>query len=169
MDLLAHQYSRHVNDLAAPLVAGLGIRADPWGHDQVLHQTPVWLLFRFTVTVLLLGLLMSGFININRFSLHAMYRNHASFAHSARPAYRPNVAFNPFTGFDNLDNPAMSDMRFDDVRITRWFATARSCDNNHPGLGRLPPPIEPDAGCPQPTARTTPARLAAGAGSHTLE
>lgn len=123
LDLFAHQYNKHVNDLANHYPTGQGIWPDPWGHDQALHNTPQWLLFRFTLTVLLLGLLMSVFININRFSLHAMYRNRLIRAYlgASRVQTDRELTFNPFTGFDNLDNPAMSDVRFDDVRIARWF------------------------------------------------
>lgn len=123
LDLLAHQYHMHLNHLVDPMQTGLGIWSDPWGHDQILHNTPWWLLFRFTVTVLLLGLLMSVFININRFSLHAMYRNRLIRAYlgASRRRTERERTFNPFTGFDNLDNPAVSDLRFDDIRVARWF------------------------------------------------
>ncbi len=123
LDLFAHQYGKHLNDLTDPKQTGLGIWTDPWGHEQVLHNTPQWLLFRFTLTVLLLGLLMSVFININRFSLHAMYRNRLIRAYlgASRVQTERDRTFNPFTGFDNLDNPAMSDLRFDEIRLARWF------------------------------------------------
>ena len=145
LDVLAHQYDKHLSDLAAPLETGLGIRADPWGHDQVLHHTPAWLLVRFTLTVLILGLLMSSFININRFSLHAMYRNRLIRAYlgASRVQAERDRTFNPFTGFDNLDNPAMSDMRFDDVRIARWFHAEETRQPTIPALAnylRLPNP-----------------------------
>ena len=123
LDVFAHQYDRHLSNRLTPLAAGLGIWPDPWGHEQVLHNTPQWLLFRFTLTILLLGLLMSVFININRFSLHAMYRNRLIRAYlgASRIQTERDRTFNPFTGFDNLDNPAMSDLRFDEVRLARWF------------------------------------------------
>ncbi|MCW5793099.1 MAG: patatin-like phospholipase family protein [Nitrospira sp.] len=124
LDLLAHHYHMHLNHLDGPMQTGLGIGSDPWGHDQILHNTPWWLLFRFTTTVVAFGLLMSVFININRFSLHAMYRNRLIRAYlgaSRRQAERERT-FNPFTGFDNLDNPSVSDLRFDDVRLARWFS-----------------------------------------------
>ena len=52
-------------------------------------------------------LLMSVFININRFSLHAMYRNRLIRAYlgASRVHTERDQTFNPFTGFDNLDNP----------------------------------------------------------------
>ena len=124
LDLFAHHYGMHLNDLHDPKPIGEGMWADPWGHTQVLHNTPLWMLFRFTVTVALLGLLMSAFININRFSLHAMYRNRLIRAYlgASRIRTERERSFNPFTGFDNLDNPSMSDVRFDDLRLARWIA-----------------------------------------------
>lgn len=124
LDVFAHQYEMHLNHLMGPMQTGLGIWPDPWGHDQVLHNTPLWMLFLFTLAVMLLGLLMSRLININRFSLHAMYRNRLIRAYlgASRIQTERERTFNPFTGFDNLDNPAMSDVRFDDVRLARWIA-----------------------------------------------
>ena len=138
LDLFAHQYGTHLNDLAEPKLTGLGIWTDPWGHDQVLHNTPQWLLFRFTATVIVLGLLMSVFININRFSLHAMYRNRLIRAYlgASRVHTERDQTFNPFTGFDNLDNPAMSDMRFDEVRLARWFLTQETRQQTMQALAR---------------------------------
>ncbi|MBS0169183.1 MAG: patatin-like phospholipase family protein [Nitrospira sp.] len=123
LDLLAHQYDQHLSDRAHPRITGLGIWTDPWGHDQTLHNTPLWLLSRFSVTVFVIGFLMSVVININRFSLHAMYRNRLIRAYlgASRNQKDREQSFNPFTGFDNLDNPSMSDMRFDEVRLARWF------------------------------------------------
>ena len=124
LDLLAHQYGLHLsNSTGDPKALEDTGWPDPWGHEQVLQRTPLWILFRFTVTVALLGLLMSGLININRFSLHAMYRNRLIRAYlgASRRRTERERSFNPFTGFDNLDNPAMSDVRFDDVRLARWM------------------------------------------------
>ena len=121
LDLFAHNYAMHLNHLSGPMQVGAGLASDPWGHDQVLHNTPIWLLLRFTVAVALFGLLMSICININRFSLHAMYRNRLIRAYlgASRQRAERERTFNSFTGFDNLDNPAMSDVRFDNVRLAR--------------------------------------------------
>jgi GNAT superfamily N-acetyltransferase len=123
LDLLAHQYGTHLSNLTEQKTLEDTNWPDPWGHEQVLHHTPIWMLFRFTVTVALLGLVMSGLININRFSLHAMYRNRLIRAYlgASRRRTERERTFNPFTGFDNLDNPAMGDVRFDDVRLARWM------------------------------------------------
>jgi len=124
LDLLAEQYGKApLGSPTAPQEASNAGWTDPWGHERVLHHTPMWLLFRFTATVALLGLLMSWLININRFSLHAMYRNRLIRAYLGASRRRTDreKSFNPFTGFDNLDNPAMGDVRFDEVRLARWM------------------------------------------------
>ena len=77
LDVFAHQFDRHLSDLVHPDPTRVGrlMPPDPWGHNQVLHNTPPWMLLSFTLLVGCLGFLMARFININRFSLHAMYRN----------------------------------------------------------------------------------------------
>ena len=122
MDLFSHWLDHDLSSLEQPLPTGIGVPEDPWGHNQVLHHTPWWILGLFSVTVACFGLLMSVVININRFSLHAMYRNRLIRAYlgASRRQSEREQSFNPFTGFDNLDNPSMSDLRFDDVRVARW-------------------------------------------------
>ena len=125
LDVFAHQFNLHLSDLVHPdpMHVGRLMPPDPWGHNQVLHNTPPWLLLSFTLLVAALGFLMARFININRFSLHAMYRNRLIRAYlgASRAQTERERTFNSFTGFDNLDNPAMSDLRFDDVRLARWI------------------------------------------------
>lgn len=125
LDVFAHQFDRHLSDIADldPTRVGRLMPPDPWGHNQVLHNTPPWMLLSFTFLVAALGFLMARFININRFSLHAMYRNRLIRAYlgASRARTERERTFNSFTGFDNLDNPAMSDLRFDDVRLARWL------------------------------------------------
>lgn len=61
--------------------------------------------------VLLIGgaFIISAFVNVNRFSLHALYRNRLqrAFIGSARAQERRP---DPFTGFDPEDNPRMADL-----------------------------------------------------------
>ena len=54
---------------------------------------------------------ISRFINVNRFSLHALYRNRLvrAFLGSARASARPPRTPDPFTGFDLTDNIRMAD------------------------------------------------------------
>jgi hypothetical protein len=60
--------------------------------------------------------LISFFINVNRFSAHALYRNRLAraFLGSARgSAGRDSTTRDPFTDFDPEDNPRMSELRVD--------------------------------------------------------
>jgi hypothetical protein len=65
------------------------------------------------VIVVLVGgsFAISFFVNVNRFSLHALYRNRLvrAFLGSAREPSRR--AADPFTGFDPMDNPRMAMVR----------------------------------------------------------
>ncbi len=56
-----------------------------------------------------LGIIMGFFINVNRFSLHALYRNRLIRAYLG--ASRKNRSPNPFTGFDPNDNLLMHELR----------------------------------------------------------
>jgi hypothetical protein len=58
---------------------------------------------------LAIGLFMGFFINVNRFSLHAMYRNRLIRAYLG--ASRRNRKANPFTGFDPHDNLSLYELR----------------------------------------------------------
>jgi hypothetical protein len=62
-------------------------------------------LFAALVTVVLVALVSSRSININRFSMHALYRNRLirTFLGASNPKRRPN----PFTNFAPDDNPEM--------------------------------------------------------------
>jgi GNAT superfamily N-acetyltransferase len=123
LDVFAHHFGMHLSDLASPKPVGRQMPPDPWGHNQILHNTRPWMLGGFSLLVAVLGFTMARFININRFSLHAMYRNRLIRAYlgASRAQAERERTFNPFTGFDNDDNPAMSDVRFDDLRLARWF------------------------------------------------
>ena len=73
-----------------------------------------WVLLLTDASILLvlvtLGLVMSGFVNVNDFSLHAMYRNRLVRAYLG--ASRPSDKRDPslFTGFDPADNLPMKDL-----------------------------------------------------------
>jgi predicted acylesterase/phospholipase RssA len=80
-----------------------------WIHDFFLAGDPrLWpaLAIQIAVAALFVGLVvLFGHVNVNRFSLHAVYRNRLSraFLGAARPARNPD----PFTGFDQRDNPRL--------------------------------------------------------------
>ena len=65
-----------------------------------------------TVALIALSVVISVFVNVNRFSLHAVYRNRLvrAFLGSARRCAEPPRDPDPFTGFDPADNPRMRDM-----------------------------------------------------------
>jgi predicted acylesterase/phospholipase RssA len=78
--------------------------------DSIAEYAPtsgdarVKFLLAFAV-VLFVGLISSTSINVNRFSMHALYRNRLirTFLGASNPGRRPN----PFTDFAREDNPAM--------------------------------------------------------------
>lgn len=72
---------------------------------NVLLYTPACLITTVAATLALFGILMACVINPNRFSLHAMYRDRLIRAYlgASNRARNPN----PFTGFDENDNPKM--------------------------------------------------------------
>ncbi|WHZ17598.1 MAG: hypothetical protein OJF52_004450 [Nitrospira sp.] len=149
LDVFAHQFGVHLSDLAHPKPVGEQIPPDPWGHGQVLHHTPLRILLYFTLMVAGLGFFMARLININRFSLHAMYRNRLIRAYlgASRTQAERERTFNPFTGFDNLDNPAMSDVRFDDLRLARRLYTREFSADTRAQLKSFhdlsdPPPVQ---------------------------
>jgi hypothetical protein len=62
------------------------------------------------IVLIVCAFVISLFVNVNRFSMHALYRNRLvrAFLGSARgPLRRPD----PFTGFDPEDNPRMAGLR----------------------------------------------------------
>jgi hypothetical protein len=71
-------------------------------HLKIIAHTPVWLLFSFSAFLLAFAFVLAIFINTNKFSLHAMYRNRLIRAYLG--ASRVRRAPNLFTGFDPDDN-----------------------------------------------------------------
>ncbi len=94
--------------LAALLSLGTTVLLRFWpalqgaGHLALVHQTPLWLNAALIAGATAFGLVMSGLININKFSLHSVYRNRLIRAYlgASNPRRHPN----PFTGFDPRDN-----------------------------------------------------------------
>lgn len=99
----------NVHGLAAVKSLGPGLRlpVDVWGHATILHNSPPWLLGEIAIAFLALAGAMSLVININKFSLHSIYRNRLIRAYlgaSRLPAYGVERRPNLFTGFDPNDN-----------------------------------------------------------------
>jgi hypothetical protein len=77
------------------------------------YQNQLFVVFLLTAANLLVGMAMGFFINVNKFSLHATYRNRLIRAFLA--ASRTNEERHPhlFTGFDPEDNINLKDLKTD--------------------------------------------------------
>ena len=71
-------------------------------HFAVLYQSKLWYLLAWLIILSAIGIGMAFFINVNKFSLHALYRNRLIRAYLG--ASRLNRKGNTFTGFDDNDN-----------------------------------------------------------------
>ena len=87
----------------------IGELADPRAHERLLHLCGLHHLSLAGGAFLALALAASWCVNINKFSLHSMYRNRLIRAYlGATNRFRaPNL----FTGFDKADNFEMADLR----------------------------------------------------------
>ncbi len=85
-----------------------GVVASWSDHQSVLEHTPWYLALGFMVLLLILSRVMARYININRFSLHAMYRNRLIRAYLGASNPRRNAS--RFTGFAANDNLPMHDL-----------------------------------------------------------
>ena len=87
---------------------GVFITQDWTRHDKVAEHTPPELAFAFAFVSLAFGWLMARCININKFSLHAMYRDRLIRAYLGASNDKPEI--NKFTGFDESDNLKMGQL-----------------------------------------------------------
>ncbi len=97
----------------------LFIGAQPWAKNAALrllgagekYQASLFVVFLITAVNLLFGIVMGFFINVNKFSLHAMYRSRLIRAFLA--ASRKEECRHPhlFTGFDPEDNLDLQALR----------------------------------------------------------
>lgn len=110
--------------IAPPSVAGLGkgeqklsttehpaIETDKLAgldHLYVLEQTPLENAFILVIGALILAFLASWLIGVNRFSVHALYRDRITRGYLA--ASNEERQPNPFTGFDPNDNIPISSL-----------------------------------------------------------
>jgi hypothetical protein len=81
---------------------------DWFDHVYVIQWTPFKLVIGLTIVLVLISFAMAWFININRYSLHAMYRNRLIRAYLG--ASNLNRKPNKFTGFDPADNLQMHEL-----------------------------------------------------------
>ncbi|MFO0774753.1 MAG: patatin-like phospholipase family protein [Nitrospiraceae bacterium] len=87
-------------------------------HSLVLHHATFPAAVTLCVTLALVGMGMSYFVNINKFSLHGFYRNRLIRAYlGASRELGPNRRIpHPFTGFDGKDNIYMAELAGYDVK-----------------------------------------------------
>ncbi len=86
------------------------LSSDPEWPLRIVYASPGWVVFAVLASLALLGGLMGWFVDINRFSLHAAYRDRLIRAYlgaSRGSERRPD----PFTGFDERDNIQMHELR----------------------------------------------------------
>lgn len=99
---------------------------DEYGLLNVIYYMPGWFFFVLMLAVVTVGVVMGFFVNINKFSLHGAYRDRLIRAYLGASRKRPKPATkkfkcpdegdlstrtpNPFTGFDENDNIAMSEL-----------------------------------------------------------
>ena len=79
-------------------------------HNIVLEFTPWWACLALIVAFAALSAVMGHFVNINKFSLHGMYRNRLTRAYQGA-SNSNRIDVNSFTGFAESDNLKMADLR----------------------------------------------------------
>src|SRR4029077_7860883 len=77
---------------------------------KVVYYCPWWTVVVVALLFALVGGIMGWFVDINRFSLHAGYRDRLIRAYLGPPAGSRRQP-NPFTGFDDDDNVQMQELR----------------------------------------------------------
>ena len=78
--------------------------------SQVAYYTPLALLLLLALALLAVAGVMGFFIDINRFSMHALYRDRLIRAYLGASRDKESRKPNPFSGFDPADNLAMSSL-----------------------------------------------------------
>ena len=86
----------------------LNLKTD--GPLKLVHNTPFRLLAILMGLLAGIGSLFAFVVNINKFSLHGMYRNRLVRAYLGASRYRDERRPHPFTGFDPEDNLWMRDL-----------------------------------------------------------
>lgn len=80
----------------------IGVSIDYYQHLDTVFRARFWPDVSVAAGLIALSSVMALFVNINRFSLHAMYRNRLIRAYLGASNLNPNP--NKFTGFDKNDN-----------------------------------------------------------------
>ncbi|BCA55725.1 hypothetical protein W02_28650 [Nitrospira sp. KM1] len=95
--------------LLAPLTVVLVLMLLAWANSVILDNASSNTVGQFMTGMGLFAILMSFYININKFSLHAMYRNRLIRAYLGASRGRDREP-NAFTGFDSHDNFQMAEL-----------------------------------------------------------
>lgn len=90
---------------------------------EVIHNSSKWVLLSLLIGFVTIGVLMAMRVNINKFSLHSMYRNRLIRAYlgASREKRRPNL----FTGFDPDDDVLMHELRPELFHVSSFKDTTR--------------------------------------------
>jgi hypothetical protein len=83
----------------------------PYNFLNTVHYAPLWLLLALAFGLLLVSVIMATCVNVNKFSLHSMYRNRLIRAYMGASRPQSERRPNPFTGFDAYDNLPMHELR----------------------------------------------------------
>ena len=108
-------------------VKGVGMPDLPSAHPYVLHATSLVLLLVIFGCSLVLSMVMAYVVNINTFSLHALYRNRLVRAYLGA-SHAPREA-NAFTKFDPADNFEIKDLIQKPFHIINATLNLVSSDN----------------------------------------
>ena len=103
---------------------GLRVPSDLWGHAVILHNSPPWLVIEVAALFASLAAALSLVININKFSLHSIYRNRLIRAYlgaSRLAEYHQERRPNLFTGFDPDDNVELQQLATDHSAVRKPF------------------------------------------------
>jgi hypothetical protein len=113
---LTNLFSLDINWAAPPHLS-----YDDYDLLNVVYHSPGWYLLALALVVVGFGVLMGYFVNINKFSLHAAYRDRLIRAYLGASRTKEERRPNPFTGMDEHDNLQMQHLRqkpFHVVNIT---------------------------------------------------
>jgi len=95
--------------LLAPLTIGIILIQLARITQGIVAEAPWFKVGEFIIGMALFSVLLSVVININKFSLHSIYRNRLIRAYLGASRWNTRTA-NLFTGFDSGDNLAMADL-----------------------------------------------------------
>jgi hypothetical protein len=90
---------------------------DPYEHLSTLYHSPSWVVLGLLLALVAVGCLMGTFVDINRFSLHAAYRDRLIRAYLGASRVHGERHPNPFSGFDQDDNLEMAELVRDRDRV----------------------------------------------------